>query len=608
MNRNSRALALFTLLVLSGCTSDPAGVVVKPTTLAFTSSPADVRAGQTATFTAVVRDGNSATVSGSTVTYSIAAVDAAFATINSATGVLTASTVLPAAERGITVTASATTSSGYTAPANATASIVVKSRVTAVALTPSALNLRVGDPPAAMTAVATIAAGSPSSPAVTYSYSSSNNSQATVDATGRVTAVAATSAGAPVTITASAEGVSSNIATVTVLPAIVPTIAITPKPRTLQTGQTLQLDATVTNPAAGPVSVVWDSPDRTRVDVSPTGLVTARATTLAPVRVTARYTAGTTTVTDFVDLDVIVPPVLALSTRDASVQVGAGAVVLSSVANDVPGSTVTWIVRPAGVATVDPAAPVGSVTLHGESPGTTYAIATLSGVPVPQRDSVRVTVSASPAAASDVSLIAVDPLNVTMRVGGSFPYRAQLFNGAGAAATAATGALVQYSSSNTAVATIDATTGVARGVSAGMTIITARYVVNGQTISTDQTLLRIIAPPATGAVAVIEVGTLGRVLSVAAGLTTISGLTVRARDATGTDLGSSVSVTVALSNPAAIQITSQNLTTGLVVTATFRGVVPTPTPPATDPLRNAVRIMVDSPGGLHAEILVRVVN
>ncbi|WP_411281259.1 Ig-like domain-containing protein [Gemmatimonas sp.] len=289
------------------------------TTLIFQSGPDDLVGGQSGTYVAKLRDPNLADISGAAITYGLATPDQAVS-INPTTGVLTVSAVQPQATRTVTVTATATIPANlieqYKAPTAVNKPVTIRSRLTGITLsalaansvTPTtALTLRVGDPVATLSPIAAFAAGASTTPAVSYTFTSSNPALASVDALGRITAIAATTTS--VTITAGAEGVTSSAVTVTVLPPVTTTIMVTvPTSATLPLvpGEQVTLQTNVSNAPAGTGAITFASANSALVSVTATsGQITAVAPTTTPVRITATYTNGSTVVTGFTDISVV---------------------------------------------------------------------------------------------------------------------------------------------------------------------------------------------------------------------------------------------------------------------------------------------------------------
>jgi uncharacterized protein YjdB len=128
---------------------------------------------------------------------------------------------------------------------------------------------------------ATVSPGN-ANPAVTWS--SDNQSIATVSSSGLLTAV---STGTAIIAITSADGTRSNSFTLTVFaPATGVTITGNPQNDTLVAGQTRQLTATV-NPSNANPAVTWSSDNETVATVSETGLLTAVSAGTATIAATS---------------------------------------------------------------------------------------------------------------------------------------------------------------------------------------------------------------------------------------------------------------------------------------------------------------------------------
>ena len=174
-----------------------------------------------------------------------------------------------------TATITATTSGGQ----KATCTVTVRVPVTGISISRSTLALTVG---ATSTLTATVEPSNASNKS--YSWSSSNSAVATVNSSGLVTAKANGTA----TITATTtDGGKKASCTVTVT---TPTsgVSVSPTTATIIKGQTRQLTATVSPSSASNKSVSWSSSNNTVATVSSTGLVTAKAAGTADITVTTK--------------------------------------------------------------------------------------------------------------------------------------------------------------------------------------------------------------------------------------------------------------------------------------------------------------------------------
>ena len=161
----------------------------------------------------------------------------------------------------------------------ATCTVTVRVPVTDISISKSTLALTVG---ATSTLTATVEPSNASNKS--YSWGSSNSAVATVNSSGLVTAKANGTA----TITATTtDGGKKASCTVTVT---TPTsgVSISPTTSTIIKGQTRQLTATVAPSSASNKSVSWSSSNDTVATVSSTGLVTAKSAGTADITVTTK--------------------------------------------------------------------------------------------------------------------------------------------------------------------------------------------------------------------------------------------------------------------------------------------------------------------------------
>ena len=129
----------------------------------------------------------------------------------------------------------------------------------------------------------------------TVTWSTSNSSVATVNASGTVTAVAAGSAAIP----AASEGIIGS-ATVTVSPPPVASVTVTLNSASLTVGQTTQAGATLRDASGNTLtgrSISWSSAAPSVATVSSSGTVTAVAAGTAAIRATSEGVTGSATVT-----------------------------------------------------------------------------------------------------------------------------------------------------------------------------------------------------------------------------------------------------------------------------------------------------------------------
>jgi formylglycine-generating enzyme required for sulfatase activity len=127
------------------------------------------------------------------------------------------------------------------------------------------------------------------------SWTSSDSSVARLSNTGLLTALKA----GTVTITARSEGIAGS-ASVTVRPASVASVTLTPQSATLQVGDTLQLTATLRDPNGNTLvgrPIAWTSSDSTVASVSNSGLITGITAGTATIVASSQGITGSVTVT-----------------------------------------------------------------------------------------------------------------------------------------------------------------------------------------------------------------------------------------------------------------------------------------------------------------------
>ena len=274
--------ALWTYACGDGATEPPppAPDPPRPTTVAVTPSTVQVAAlGAMEQLTADVRDQNGNAMAGATVTWASSA--PAVATV-SATGLVTA-----AGNGTATITATAGSVSG-------TATVTVAQEVSAVAVTPAADTMVVGDT-LRLAVEAADANGHPVAGAE-FAWSSSDTLVAAVDDAGLVTGIGAGEA----ELTATTAGITGRAALTVVAPA--PTaVAVIPDTVALTAlGQTAQLAAEVRDQngrVMEGVRVSWSSADAAIAAVDSAGLVTAVGGGATTVSATAGEVSGAAVVT-----------------------------------------------------------------------------------------------------------------------------------------------------------------------------------------------------------------------------------------------------------------------------------------------------------------------
>jgi len=393
--------------------------------------------GQTRQMAAETLDSDGNPLPGRPVTWSISST--AIASV-SATGLITA-----IASGGAVVTAA---SEGRTAVVAVTVSTVP---IATIAVTPSTDTVVVNQT-LQLTAVAKDAQGGTLT-GRTMAWITSDASRATVSSTGLVTGV---SPGA-VTITASAEG-KTGTASITIKDKPVGAVILSPAQVSIETGQTRQLTAQVTDDQGNALTgrpITYTSDNSAVATVSSAGLVTGVAIGAAKITATSEGKSGTS--------DVTVTPVavanVQISPPTADLVIGQSttlaAVPTDSKGNVLGGRSASWISGGPSVATVSQ---TGVVTAVGV--GSAVIFATVEG----KTGSASVSVRRLP-----VTSVSVAPPSSNIGVGVSVQLAATVRSGS----TILTDRVVGWSSSNQAVATVVANTGLVTGVKAGAVTITA---------------------------------------------------------------------------------------------------------------------------------------
>lgn len=417
-----------------------ARITVNPTPVAsvrLSTTNRSMMVGQTFQLGAETIDGSGNVLAGRPITFSSS--NTSIASVNS-NGLVSA--LAPGA---VIITAA---SEGKSAVATISVSQVP---VVTVTVTPATADLVVGQT-TQLTAQLKDEAGSILNGRV-VTWSTNRATVATVSSEGLVTATSAGTA----TITASSEGRSAT-ASISVASRPASAIIVSPEQVTLFAGQTVQLSALVTDDRGQVLSgkqVTFASSSNATATVSGQGVVTAIAAGSAIITATSEGATGQATI-------IVAPDPVAfveITPATASILVGGTTQLNVSVRNvsgqSLTGRTILWSSSTPSLASVST---TGVVT--GISPGNAVIIASVEG----KQASATVTVRAVPVAA-----VQVTPNPASTVVGQTVTLTAKTLDALG---NTLTGRIVGWTSSNTAVATVNAS-GVVTGVASGTATITA---------------------------------------------------------------------------------------------------------------------------------------
>lgn len=377
----------------------------------------------------------------------------------------------------------------------------------------------------------------------TVTWSSTNPAIATVTSGGVATALAAGST----TIRATSGSVVGSAAMTVSAPSPAPVASVTvgPASDTVVTGATVTFVATLRDSTGAALSgrpITWTSTNTAVATVNASGVVTGVAAGTATIRATSEGVVGNAS------LLVIVPPVASVLVGPASDTVVTGATVTyTATPRDAAGATltgrsITWSSANTAIATVN-----ASGVVTGVAAGSTTIRATSEGV----QGTAAILVTVRP-----VATVMVGPSVDTVNVGASAPFTVTLRDATGATLT---GRTVTWSSTNTAVATVNAS-GVVTGVAAGTATIRA----TSETIVGTATMLVVTPPPAP--VATVTVGPTSSGAYVGAS----AQFSVTLRDAAGNAL-TGRTVTWSSTNTAVATVSASGVATAVAVgTATIR--------------------------------------
>ncbi|HEX8493428.1 MAG TPA: Ig-like domain-containing protein [Pyrinomonadaceae bacterium] len=256
-------------------------------------------------------------------------------------------------------------------------------------------------------------------------------------------------------------------------------IEVTPASTTIKVGQTQTYTARAFSNVGGPevevlnVSFIWDSSDPSVATVSPLTGRTTVATALKPGITTIRARAGGQQGTAQLTVTADVASI-ELTPDTATISVG-GSQTFTAVARDVNGNaipniTFTFSLRnpsPANAATIT-ATTANTVTVRGDNAGSVTVVAsyTRPSDAVVFEDTSLLTINPPPPV---ITSVVVSPSSATINRGNTQQFTATAFDQNNQPVA---GAVFTWTSSNTAVATIDQN-GLATGVGIGTVTITA---------------------------------------------------------------------------------------------------------------------------------------
>ena len=322
----------------------------------------------------------------------------------------------------------------------------------------------------------------------TFNWSSSNTLVATISASGLARGVS----GGSTTITASVDG-KSGTATLTVTeppppPPVVDRVTVSPSSPSIEKGETQQFTASAydsDNEIISGKTFNWSSSNASVATISASGL--ARGVSGGSTTITASVDgkSGTTTLT--VTEPPPPPPVVdrvTVSPSSPSIEKGETQQFTASAYDSdneiISGKTFNWSSSNTLVATIS-----ASGLARGVSGGSTTITASVDG----KSGTTTLTVTEPPPPPPVVDRVTVSPSSPSIEKGETQQFTASAYDSDNEIIS---GKTFNWSSSNTLVATISAS-GLARGVSAGSTTITAS--VDGKSGTTTLTVTEPPPPP-----------------------------------------------------------------------------------------------------------------
>jgi len=394
-------------------------------------SVANLLVGQTVQLSATVTDSNGVPIQGATVTYTSG---------NTAIATVTTAGLVTAVSQGTAlITGKSGTASGAAA---ITVSLVPVKTIT---ISPSLDSLTSGGQ-VQLTATAFDSAGNVLT-GRTFTWTSGNTSDATVNTTGLVTTSSSTSITSTRSLTIFASiGSTQGTATIVVRPVPIVSVTVSPAADTVQQGSTVQLSTTIVDSLGRTVTrtVTWSTGNSSIASVSGSGLVTGVGPGSTQITATVGTTQGvnTTLVTQTPVTSVkvyLVPDTLVVGSTEVAIDTTTPL-----------GRPVTWSSSNPSIATI-----TATGTITAVAPGVDTITATAGGV----TGFEALTVTNVP-----VTNVTVTLTPDTLAIGAAET---------AAATTTPSGQSVTWSSSNPSVATISASTGVITAVGLGTTTITA---------------------------------------------------------------------------------------------------------------------------------------
>lgn len=214
----------------------------------------------------------------------------------------------------------------------------------------------------------------------------------------------------------------------------------------------------------------------------------------------------------------------------------------------------------------------------------------------PKSNRVGVTVTAKPPA-SKVARIVLEPMNAEITAPATQQFAVNLYDANGTLMVPESGGAIIWTSSDSLKASMNGS-GLATGILAGTTTITARYVLNGETVVQASTPLTVYAAGSAGHYGSARISTQGNVRTIRRGESVMFQVIVRNSAGTAVTSGVSPAPTAVSSNPGVISIEP--------ITGPVAGYFFDMTAAFNAPLGTEVRIRYDVTGA-GGELIIRVV-